>query len=119
MASRRLLYHGKAVVSNLLNTGIVLVCEAMVDEGWVEVEVPDAVPAREVLTAYMTFVGLDDAGKPVVVPQLRAETPAERTLFRDHARAAGLLEREDGALADGKVRGRANRDDLVTLPADA
>ena len=38
MASRRLLYHGQAVVSNLLNTGIVLVCEAMLDEGWVEVD---------------------------------------------------------------------------------
>ena len=38
MASRRLLYHGKAVVSNLLNTGIVLVCEAMIDEGWIEVD---------------------------------------------------------------------------------
>jgi extracellular factor (EF) 3-hydroxypalmitic acid methyl ester biosynthesis protein len=38
MASRRLLYHGKAVVSNLLNTGIVLVCEATLDEGWVEVD---------------------------------------------------------------------------------
>ncbi len=38
MASRRLLYNGKAVVSNLLNTGIVLVCEAMLDEGWVEVD---------------------------------------------------------------------------------
>jgi extracellular factor (EF) 3-hydroxypalmitic acid methyl ester biosynthesis protein len=38
MASRRLLYHGKAVVSNLLNTGIVLVCEATLDEGWVELD---------------------------------------------------------------------------------
>ena len=38
MASRRLLYQGKAVVSNLLNTGIVLVCEAMLDEGWAEVD---------------------------------------------------------------------------------
>ena len=38
MASRRLLYHGKAVVSNLLNTGIVLVCEATLDEGWIEVD---------------------------------------------------------------------------------
>jgi len=50
---------------------------------------PDALPAREVLTAYMTFVGLDDAGKPVVVPQLRPETPTERTLFRE-----GQLRRE-------------------------
>ena len=45
MASRRLLYHGKAVVSNLLNTGIVLVCEAMLDEGWVEVDFLSSVAA--------------------------------------------------------------------------
>ena len=50
---------------------------------------PDALPAREVLTAYMTFVGLDESGKPVVVPQLRPETPAERALFRE-----GQLRRE-------------------------
>ena len=46
MASRRLLYHGKAVVSNLLNTGIVLVCEAMLDEGWVEVDFLSTVAAE-------------------------------------------------------------------------
>jgi len=49
---------------------------------------PDALPAREVLTAYMTFVGLDE-GKPIVVPQLRPETPAERAHFRE-----GQLRRE-------------------------
>ncbi len=38
MASRRMLYQGKAVVSNLLNTGLVLVCEAALDEGWIEVD---------------------------------------------------------------------------------
>ncbi len=38
MSGRRLLYHGKAVVSNLLNTGIVLVCEATLEDGWVEVD---------------------------------------------------------------------------------
>ncbi|MGD7652659.1 MAG: class I SAM-dependent methyltransferase [Verrucomicrobiales bacterium] len=45
MASRRLLYHGKAVVSNILNTGIVLVCEAMLDEGWVDVDFLSSVSA--------------------------------------------------------------------------
>lgn len=43
MASRRLLYHGKAVVSNLLNTGIVLVCEATLEDGWVELDFLSAV----------------------------------------------------------------------------
>jgi extracellular factor (EF) 3-hydroxypalmitic acid methyl ester biosynthesis protein len=46
MASRRLLYNGKAVVSNLLNTGIVLVCEAMLDEGWVEVDFLSGISAE-------------------------------------------------------------------------
>ncbi len=38
LAGKRLLYQGKAVVSNLLNTGIVLVCEATLEDGWVEVD---------------------------------------------------------------------------------
>ena len=50
---------------------------------------PDALPAPEVLTAYMILVGLDESGQPVVVPQLRPGTPAERTLFRE-----GQLRRE-------------------------
>lgn len=50
MSSRRLLFHGKAVVSNLLNTGLVLVCEAMLDDGWVEVDFLSAASGKEDLT---------------------------------------------------------------------
>jgi acyl-CoA hydrolase len=56
---------------------------------------PDALPAREVLTAYMTFVGLDEAGKPTLVPQMRAETPAGARRF---ARVSS------GASSDGSWR---------------
>lgn len=38
MASRRVVFDGKAVVSSLLHTGIVLVCEVALDDGWVEVD---------------------------------------------------------------------------------
>jgi len=38
LANRRLIYRGKAVVSNLLNTGLVLVCEASLEDGWQEVD---------------------------------------------------------------------------------
>lgn len=38
MAARRVVFDGKAVVSSLLHTGIVLVCEVALDEGWVEVD---------------------------------------------------------------------------------
>ncbi len=50
MSSRRLLFHGKAVVSNLLNTGLVLVCEAMLDDGWVEVDFLSAASSKDDLT---------------------------------------------------------------------
>lgn len=63
MASRRLLYNGKAVVSNLLNTGIVLVCEAMLEEGWVEVDFlsgvsqAEADPSGDLASQFASFMG--------------------------------------------------------------
>ena len=58
MASRRLLYHGKAVVSNLLNTGIVLVCEATLEDGWVEVDFLSTVSGTSDLPAqFGAFMG--------------------------------------------------------------
>lgn len=58
MASRRLLYHGKAVVSNLLNTGIVLVCEATLEDGWVEVDFLSTVSGTgDLTTQFGAFMG--------------------------------------------------------------
>jgi extracellular factor (EF) 3-hydroxypalmitic acid methyl ester biosynthesis protein len=36
--NERLVYSGRAVVSNLLNTGILLVCEATLEESWLDVD---------------------------------------------------------------------------------
>jgi extracellular factor (EF) 3-hydroxypalmitic acid methyl ester biosynthesis protein len=35
----KLMYSGRAVVSNLLNTGIMLVCETSLDESWLDVDI--------------------------------------------------------------------------------
>ena len=35
----RMVYSGRAVVSNLVNTGIVLVCEATLDESWLDIDI--------------------------------------------------------------------------------
>lgn len=35
----KVMYSGRAVVSNLLNTGIMLVCEASLDEAWLDVDI--------------------------------------------------------------------------------
>ncbi len=37
--SDRLVYHGRAVVSNLVNTGVMLLCEATLDEAWLDVDI--------------------------------------------------------------------------------
>lgn len=71
MASRRLLYHGKAVVSNLLNTGIVLVCEAMLDEGWVEVDFLSSIAGQsggELSSQFTTFMNEWKSANQVKTP---------------------------------------------------
>lgn len=47
----KLMYSGRAVVSNLLNTGIILVCEASLDEAWLDVDVFAPVQQKDRLKA--------------------------------------------------------------------
>ncbi len=44
---------------------------------------------RHTNTAYLTFVALDDDGKPVPVPPIRPVTPEEKRRYRDAARRRG------------------------------
>lgn len=47
-------------------------------------------------TAYLTFVALDDAGKPMPVPAVKPETPEEKRRFEDaKVRRKLRLERRD------------------------
>jgi extracellular factor (EF) 3-hydroxypalmitic acid methyl ester biosynthesis protein len=45
----RLVYSGRAVVSNLVNTGILLICEATLDEAWLDVDLFSLPNRREKL----------------------------------------------------------------------
>ena len=54
LANKRLIYRGKAVVSNLLNTGLVLVCEATLEDGWQEVDFLSGVTGESDLGAQFT-----------------------------------------------------------------
>jgi len=47
----KVMYSGRAVVSNLLNTGILLVCEASLDEAWIDVDVFAPVHQKDRLAA--------------------------------------------------------------------
>ncbi|HTH46438.1 MAG TPA: class I SAM-dependent methyltransferase [Candidatus Limnocylindria bacterium] len=55
--NERLAYHGRAVVSNLVNTGVVLLCEATLDESWLDVDMFSPVGHRErLLGEFAEFV---------------------------------------------------------------
>jgi acyl-CoA hydrolase len=81
---------------------------------------------RQALTAYMTFVALDDDGHALAVPQLRPETPADVTRFREGELrrefrtrlAAGQLPTlaEATAVAGHQGRGALVRELLKVLP---
>ena len=43
----RMVYSGRAVVSNLLNTGILLVCEATLEDEWLEVDIFTSIHQKE------------------------------------------------------------------------
>lgn len=45
---------------------------------------------RHTNTAYLTFVALDDAGRPTPVPAVRPSSPEERRRYRDAARRRKL-----------------------------
>jgi extracellular factor (EF) 3-hydroxypalmitic acid methyl ester biosynthesis protein len=55
--NERVVYSGRAVVSNLVNTGILLICEATLDEAWLDVDVFSPVNQRDRLrTDFMDFL---------------------------------------------------------------
>src|SRR5437763_13691091 len=73
---------------------------------------PTAGTARESVAGYMTFVALDDAGKPGPVPQLHPETVEEIARFDE-----GRLRREfRNKLASGQLRGPPGGDGSAENP---
>jgi acyl-CoA hydrolase len=53
-------------------------------------ENPSTGEKKHTNTAYLTFVALDDDGKPVAVPAVRPSSPQEKRRFRDAARRRTL-----------------------------
>jgi extracellular factor (EF) 3-hydroxypalmitic acid methyl ester biosynthesis protein len=50
----RMVYSGRAVVSNLVNTGILLVCEATLEESWLDVDIFTSVHQKDKLQGEFT-----------------------------------------------------------------
>src|SRR4029077_13288011 len=45
--SDRMIYSGRAVVSNLVNTGILLVCEATLEDSWLDIDIFSTVSQKD------------------------------------------------------------------------
>jgi acyl-CoA hydrolase len=86
--------------------GDVLVMHASVNRAWtssmeigckVEAEAVGSTERRHVLSAYLTFVAVDTAGKPRPVPPLAIETPDEKRRYveADLRRASRLKHAEE------------------------
>lgn len=90
-----------------VHAGRLLICYTSVNRVWgssMEIGVrgveEDFLTGEQVhaLTCYMTFVGLDDDGKPCPLPQVVPETDEDRRRMADAARrmAASVMERKTG-----------------------
>lgn len=88
-----------------LNVGDLVTLKASVNAAWrtsmeigvrVDAENPVTGETRHSNTAYLTFVALDDAGRPTPVPPARAETPEQERRMREaqQRRASRLALRE-------------------------
>ncbi len=74
----------------------------------VEAENPGTGEIRHTNSAYLTYVGLDEHGRPTPVPQAIAEDPeAERRMREAQQRRASRLELRDALLAHRRAAGDA------------
>ncbi len=79
----RLVYHGRAVVSSLVNTGIMLMCEATLEEAWLDVDLFLPAGNRERLLAEFEDFLQDWRKIHSVTPEFKVVVADMQTLLAD------------------------------------
>ena len=81
--NERLIYSGRAVVSNLVNTGIILVCETTLDDSWLDVDLFSPISRRQKLQS--EFVEFIKEWEKIhrVRPDFKVVVADMQTLFMD------------------------------------
>ncbi|MDX1951529.1 MAG: class I SAM-dependent methyltransferase [Verrucomicrobiota bacterium] len=79
--SDRVIYSGRGVVSNLVNTGIILVCEATLEEGWLDVDLFSPVNQRIKLQAEVAEFLKEQAKLHVVRPDFKVVVADMQTML--------------------------------------
>jgi extracellular factor (EF) 3-hydroxypalmitic acid methyl ester biosynthesis protein len=81
--NEKLVYSGRAVVSNLVNTGIFLVCEASLEEGWLDVDLFSPVQQAESLESEFGKFLKEWEKVQVVTPDFKVAIADMQTLLVD------------------------------------
>lgn len=79
----RLVYAGRAVVSNLVNTGIMLLCEATLDESWLDVDLFSPVTQRDRLRSEFAAFMAEWRKTRAVLPEFKVAVADFQTLLMD------------------------------------
>src|SRR3954462_6931039 len=79
----RIMYSGRAVVSNVVNTGIMLICEATLDESWLDVDLFSSVTSPPRLGAECGLFVKEWHKIEHVVPGFKAAVADLQTMLMD------------------------------------
>ena len=79
----RLVYHGRGIVSSLVNTGIMLVVEATLEEAWLDIDLFQPAGNRELLLAEFTDFLSEWRKIFSVIPEFKVVVADMQTLLAD------------------------------------
>jgi extracellular factor (EF) 3-hydroxypalmitic acid methyl ester biosynthesis protein len=115
MMNERVVYSGRAVIANLVNTGIMLICEASLsDEGWIDIDILTPRQNKDRLLAdFATFI--QETEKIYrVIPEFKLVVADLHTLLSDLRRWMEQVELGIRSLPTGD-RLQAERETLMQL----
>src|ERR1044071_861629 len=79
----RIMYSGRAVVSNVVNTGIMLVCEATLDESWLDIDLFSSVTTPNRLRAEFAQFVQEWHKIERILPSFKAAVADLQTMLMD------------------------------------
>lgn len=83
IVNERLIYSGRAVVSNLVNTGILIVCEATLDEAWLDVDLFSPINQRDKLMGEVAEFLKEQQKIYIVKPEFKVVVADMQTMLND------------------------------------
>ena len=115
MMNERVVYSGRAVIANLVNTGIMLICEASLsDEGWIDIDILSPAQNKSRLLADFAEFLKETEKNYRVVPEFKLVVADMHTLLSDLRRWMEQVELGVRSLPSGD-RLQAERETIKQL----